>query len=179
MINTIIPAAVGACFALCAAAFADEGLSLTGLPQIIDGDTFSIGPATIRIFGIDAPEAGQKCLGSTGDEWSCGDDATARLADLIDGREITCRGLEADRYGRIISECSVDGKDIGRTLVAEGTAWAFTKYSARYATDEEDAKRAKLGIWSSTNQTPWDYRADRWNRAAAQSPVPGCPIKEA
>jgi hypothetical protein len=26
-------------------------------------------------------------------------------------------------------------------------------------------------------EAPWDFRADRWERAAAASPRPGCPIK--
>ena len=40
--------------------------------KIVDGDTLKIGDVTYRLNGIDAPEAGQKCLTEHGKPWSCG-----------------------------------------------------------------------------------------------------------
>jgi len=41
------------------------------------------------------------------------------------------------------------------------------------------AREAGLGLWQNgvDPQTPWAYRANKWERAAAASPRAGCPIK--
>ncbi len=61
--------------------------------------------------------------------------------------------------------------------MAEGLAWAFRKFTDVYAPEEATARAAGFGIWAAENQPAWDYRADKWARAAAESPKPGCPIK--
>ena len=35
-----------------------------GRAEVIDGDTLAIGATRVRLFGIDAPEAGQRCGGA-------------------------------------------------------------------------------------------------------------------
>ena len=42
--------------------------------------------------------------------------------------------------------------------------------------EEAEAREAGRGIWQTRSQPAWDYRADRWSRAAAAAPN-GCPIK--
>lgn len=90
---------------------------------------------------------------------------------------LSCQALGRDGYGRIIARCFANGKDIGAVLVDAGLAWAFRRYSDDYTAQEAGAKATGIGIWEADNQTPWDYRDDRWDRAAAASPRPGCPIK--
>ena len=44
-------------------------------------------------------------------------------------------------------------------MVANGYAWAFKKYSKKYAPDESNAKHEKLGLWAEEDPTPpWEYR---------------------
>lgn len=62
-------------------------------------------------------------------------------------------------------------------MVEEGLAWAFLRYSDDYALIEEQAREAQRGVWGGEAQAPWDYRANRWERAALSSPRSGCPIK--
>lgn len=135
------------------------------------------GPIIIRLNGIDAPEAGQSCRNKRGMDWGCGTEATNRLAELVSERAVQCRALDRDAYGRIIGQCFSGEVDLGAALVSEGLAWAYIRYSDVYAGLETVAREAELGIWSGANETPWDYRENRWERAAAESPRPGCPIK--
>jgi len=158
------------------AAVADQA-QLIGTVSVTDGDTLAMGPVRIRLHGIDAPEAGQTCKRANGRSWQCGTEATSRLAELVEGRKVECTALDRDAYGRIIAICAADGFDVNATLVDEGFAWAFTRYSDQYAQREAAAKAAGIGIWQGEAQAPWEYRADRWNRAAAASPREGCPIK--
>ncbi|MBA3325494.1 MAG: thermonuclease family protein, partial [Rhodobacteraceae bacterium] len=46
-----------------------------------------------------------------------------------------------------------------------------------YVPEEEAARSQGLGVWQAPTEAPWDYRANSWERAAEESPRPGCPIK--
>jgi endonuclease YncB( thermonuclease family) len=150
---------------------------ITGEARVIDGDTVDIGPVRIRLHGIDAPESDQPCAQTDGGSWKCGTAATSRLADMIDGHLITCEARDRDAYGRIIGVCFKDDIDLNALLVREGLAWAYVRFSEDYITQELSAQAEKIGIWQAETTPPWEYRAQRWERAASDSPRPGCPIK--
>lgn len=160
-------------------AFADEVATLSGKATVVDGDNLRVGIALVRLHGIDAPETGQLCERPDLPSWHCDEAAVNRLVELAEGRFTICSLLELDPYGRLVATCEVSGIQLGPTLVKEGLAWAFTKYSQDYVPLELAARRSGLGIWrnGAEPQTPADYRADRWARAAAASPRKGCPIK--
>ena len=166
-------AAAAAVFVSVAAAGAG---TITGTAQVVDGDGLIVGAVPVRIHGIDAPEAGQKCSAANGGAWPCGEVAGARLAELVAGRAVSCEGLEIDAYNRVVSRCYVDGVDLGGALIDEGLAWAFVRYSSDYVDAEAVPKAAGVGIWQAPTQTPWDLREQGWNSAAAEAPE-GCPIK--
>ena len=150
----------------------------SGHASIVDGDTLDVGPIRIRLNGIDAPEIGQACGRAGGGEWDCATAAANRLEALIAGGPVDCIALEQDPYGRVVATCrSSADEDLGSVLVEEGLAWAFRQYSQVYVEQEGHARAARLGIWQGAAEAPWTYRENRWDRAAAASPRPGCPIK--
>ncbi len=55
---------------------------ITGKPRIIDGDTIEIAGQRIRLYGIDAPEAAQRCVVNK-TPWPCGRNATLALSSMI------------------------------------------------------------------------------------------------
>ena len=154
-----------------------QGAEITGEARVIDGDTVDIGPVRIRLHGIDAPEGDQPCAMADGGSWSCGTASTRRLADLIDGQHVTCEARDRDIYGRIIGVCFKGEIDLNALLVREGLAWAYIRFSEDYTAQEQAARAERIGIWQAETIPPWEYRANRWERAAAASPRPGCPIK--
>lgn len=152
--------------------------TIAGTAEVTDGDTLDIGPIRIRLHGIDAPEAGQRCGEAKGrGTWACGTAATNRLAELVDAAEIACTATDRDAYGRIVAVCYADEEELNATLVEEGLAWAYIEYSEDYAAVEATARAAGVGVWQGKAEPPWEYRANRWERAAEASPRPGCPIK--
>lgn len=155
----------------------DQSMTIQGEIRVFDGDTLEIGPRLIRLHGVDAPERGQSCASREDGHWRCGAAAMNRLAELIDGQQLSCKALDRDPYGRLISRCDVAGDDIGKTLVEEGLAWAFVEFSLDYVQLETDAKERGVGVWKADTQTPWAYRDDKWNRALEASPDGRCPIK--
>jgi len=144
--------------------------------HVIDGDTLRVDGTTIRIFGIDAPEAGQKCRKPGDGTWRCGQAAIAAMEGAVAKGDVTCGDRGKEVYGRTLGVCKVAGLDLGRLMVKEGMAWAFRKYSTDYAETEDQARAARVGIWEQESETPWDYRAKRWEIAEQEAPQ-GCPIK--
>ncbi|MEM7478213.1 MAG: thermonuclease family protein [Planctomycetota bacterium] len=167
LVSTFLAAAIG-----CSVAGAGE---VVGQAEVIDGDTIEIGETTIRLHGIDAPEYGQKCNTSGSRAWQCGKAAKEELIVLTNGN-VRCEGDELDDYGRLIAVCWIGDAEINRAMVESGHAWAFVKYSKDYIDAEAIARSSKAGVWQAETQTPWEFRAERWQVAEQEAPE-GCPIK--
>ena len=79
-------------------------------------------------------------------------------------KRVTCYWKDLDIYGRPIAICStpdnVEGSRIilNSVMVFFGHAVAYKKYSKKFVSLENIAKKEKLGIWKGTFEMPWDYR---------------------
>lgn len=149
---------------LSGAAMAQEGRA-----RVIDGDSLEVAGEAIRLNGIDAPEARQTCRDAFGEDYACGQSAARALQRLVEGRTVTCRTLERDRYGRRIAVCEAGGVELNRAMVEGGWAMAFPRYSADYVEDEGMAARAQRGIWSGSFAAPWDWRRIERQTEVAQT----------
>ena len=122
--------------------------------RVSDGDTIVVltqdkEQIKVRLNGIDAPEKKQPF----------GKQSTKSLANLVAGKTVEIKKEGNDRYGRTIGTVLLDGLDVNKEMVANGYAWAFRKYSKKYAPDESNAKHEKLGLWAEEDPTPpWEYR---------------------
>jgi endonuclease YncB( thermonuclease family) len=159
-------------------AFPARAEEIAGAARVIDGDTIEIGGERIRLFGIDAPEGAQSCLKANRKSYPCGEVATKRVESLTMDRDVRCEGNERDHRGRLLAVCRVGEIEINSTLVREGLAWAFVKYSRAYVPEEAEARAAKRGVFAADNTTPWDLRAQKWGEAErAFLEQNGCVIK--
>ena len=120
----------------------------------LDGDTLKIGDQRVRLWGIDAPEIHQECNG-----WLAGIEASRKLRELVNGRNVVCENRGYDRYGRMIGLCRADGVDIQAAMVRAGMAWAFVKYSRDYVEQEAAAKTDRLGVHAHGCEPAWEWRA--------------------
>src|ERR1700694_4790450 len=113
-----------------------EAADVTGIPKIREGDQVVIGSARIRLGGIDAPSADQLCLNNSGERWTCGIAARDELIKHADNKSWTCHLRQAaDRRGRVIARCEVDGEDIQKWMVRNGWALSYTRFSHDYDDD--------------------------------------------
>ncbi|MEP9369254.1 thermonuclease family protein [Xanthobacter sp. VNH20] len=133
---------------------ADE---VAGPAFAIDGDTLRILDLRVRLDGIDAPELAQTCE-AAGTSWPCGAEARRRLEELLAVPLVTCRLRGTDVYGRRLGTCTATGQDIALVLVREGLALAVSGPAARAA--QEDAQRARRGLWRGRFQRPAEWRAE-------------------
>ena len=131
--------------------------TLTGEARIIDADTVEIAGERLRLEGIDAPESRQTCKHG-GKRYDCGKDATSALRKKIGKESITCQGDTRDRYDRLIAVCYLDELDLNGWLVRQGHALAYRRFSKRYVAAEDEARKAKRGIWQGQFIQPWQWR---------------------
>ena len=93
---------------------------------IVDGDTFWLDGAKIRIADIDTPEIGQpKC----DYEYDLGMKATYRLTELLNLGPFVVSPIgsrDQDQYGRKLRVITRSGQSLGDQLVSEGLARTWT-----------------------------------------------------
>ena len=88
---------------------------------VASGDSFYLGGKTVRVAGIEAPQLyGAVCP----KEAALGRKSAVRLQALLNSGELemTKVGQDLDRYGLLLRNVAVDGKDVGGTLVSAGLA---------------------------------------------------------
>lgn len=125
--------------------------------EVIDGDTLRLNGITWRLYGIDAPEKRQSCP----DGWWAGDQAHRALGRIVWTRKVECEEVTKDRYGRTVGICRADGVDMGATMVRQGWAWAFYRYSYRYVIEDWLARWQGLGIHKHNCQRAWQWRSQQ------------------
>lgn len=150
-----------------------RGGSLVGRAEVVDGDTILVAGERVRLHGIDAPELDQT-FWRHGEQIVCGTMASAALEALTAGVKLRCEVVERDRHGRLVAKVfSPNGVDIGRRLVSSGWAVAYRHYSTDYVAAENEARKAKRGMWKGTFVAPWEWRASpqvRWELQTAHAP---------
>lgn len=135
-----------------------ETAQIAGTASVIDGDTLEIHGQRIRLWGIDAPESGQRCTRPDGEAWRCGKDAAMALSDRIGRAPLSCEVKDTDHYGRKVALCRQRGDDLNDWMVREGWAVAYRAYAKAYAGAEEEARAGHRGLWTSRFEMPWDWR---------------------
>jgi endonuclease YncB( thermonuclease family) len=122
-----------------------------------------------RLYGIDtcAPEQSAR---RGRQSWPCGTMATAWLVTATLNVWLACTTLR-DVAGEHLVRCaSASHPDIAADMVREGVAVAMPATPddpgvRGYARAEQIARKAYRGLWSSTFQMPWDWRASRDTKA--------------
>lgn len=155
------------------ALFAHPGGSvrIVGQAHVLDGDTIEVHGRRIRLHGIDAPELQQECrrdAGRNATPYACGAEAKAALERIIRGNMVLCKPQGHDAYGRILAACTARSIDIGREMVRQGWAVAYTRYSLAYVLEEVEARIANRALWAGDFEKPEDWRHRR--RPVAHSP---------
>jgi endonuclease YncB( thermonuclease family) len=122
---------------------------------VTDGDTLTLltqnRRVKVRLASIDAPEMRQ----------SWGKKSRRALSGLCRGKRAVVLIWGYDRYRRAIGDVSCNGVPASARQVEAGMAWVYPKYNrnAELLALEEQARRARRGLWSSRKPIPpWKFR---------------------
>lgn len=109
----------------------------------------------IRLNGIDAPELGQP-FGKAGKQ---------ALSDLVYGQTVRIEEHGKDRYKRWLGDVyNAEGIWINQTMVSQGFAWVYRKYSSNESLlqAEATALNSRAGLWADTSPVaPWLWRSTK------------------
>ena len=103
--------------------------------HVRDGDTIEVNGIAVRLRGVNCEEWGRPR----------GRQATEQMIQLTRGKHANC-SLNGERTGdRVVGWCSVDGRDLGETLIRDAICSRCARYDPelRYV----DAQRA-AGAWT-------------------------------
>ncbi len=131
---------------------------ISGPACVIDGNTIQIGGKVknhqcwgginARLYGSIAPELDEKCTDTAGSVWDCGQKAKDALARMIRQHSISCYHIDGEfEDGTPVVTCLSGRLDLALEMVAVGMAKIPHNRSKRYQLEEDDAKKAKRGIW--------------------------------
>jgi Micrococcal nuclease (thermonuclease) homologs len=143
-----------------------ELMILSGIAKVIDGDTIKINSDKIRLFGIDAPEQKQLCnktyltilFFTFNKDYPCGKVSSEKLKNMVNNKLIMCKIHDKDIYNRFIAECFKDKTNLNAWMVRNGYAVAYRKYSKKFVSQEDIAKKNQSGLWEGSFLMPWDWR---------------------
>jgi len=158
------------------AIWTDDRVTISAAPKeqirAADGDSFQIGKRKLRLKGIDAPEYSQTCNAANGQIWDCGEAAHGLLISFLAQPGLSCEADAADKYGRSLAICKTNATpDLAAALVAAGMAVSNEFYGLRdYPDEEDDAQKARMGIWQGSFMNPREWRAANPRKRAATPP---------
>jgi micrococcal nuclease len=146
---------------------------LVHVARAVDGDTLLLADGRrVRLIGVDTPET--KKENTPVQPW--GTEAHAFTSGRVDGRRVR---LEFDRerqdhYGRLLAYVYVDDLLLNEELLRAGLARLLTRYpyraemKERFYKAQEEAHRARRGLWSKPAGSKARGAAPESNAAAAR-----------
>jgi len=159
-------------------AWAEEAAAEPPRPLVVDGDSVQTADGVYHLFGIDAPELGQRCR-KAGRWTTCGLDAAFALHRMLGLAlaPLVCTPVTGAEHSDLATCAIGDKQDLAIVLLSQGLAVALPDSSVRYKEAEESARAGRLGLWATDFVRPADWR--RGDRLPEEPMVEtdACPIK--
>ena len=134
----------------------------TGKARIIDGDTIEVAGTRFRLKGIDAPERRQECLDHLQQPFDCGAAAVRTLVQLTKGQKVTCEPVRGTGSGERSGSATCRQASTSTSRCCDrGKPWRLDDRSPDYAAAENEARRARAGLWAGTFEHPGCWRAQQ------------------
>lgn len=152
--------------------------TMGGEDSVYDGDTFTLGEVSLRLWGVDAPELHQRCRQPDGGWEECGETARIQLRSLITNELVQCdrtpslNSGRTETFGRPLVKCRVIGGigDISGEMIRLGYAIPYEN-NAEYGYHDEAGEGAGQNLMASCSLQPdvWRSRDGRSARHAFES----------
>ena len=145
--------------------------------EVIDGARFrGIETRTVyRLYGIEtcAPDQTAR-LGRQ--PWPCGAMAVAWLVTATLNRWLACGSVRMEGDEQLVRCATAGHADLAADMLHDGVAVLAPLAPddlkiPSYVAAQADARKAYRGLWSSTFEMPWDWRARRERQSALDNEV--------
>lgn len=144
-----------AVFLIAAGVVQAKAQSRSGLVSVTDGSRFQMQDSnlSVRLYGIETCDLEQRAF-FNGVAWPCGIVAAGWLTQTTLGYEIKCMDEGSAGYAASYGRCFLPGgEDIAKLALEQGMAIAKREngepIEERYGLIEAEARKKKVGIWSS------------------------------
>ena len=145
--------------------------------EVIDGARFRDIETRIvyRLYGIDTCAPGQTArLGRQ--PWPCGAMAVAWLVTATLNKWLACGSVRADGEEQIVRCATAGHADLAADMLHDGVAVLAPSRPGdleipSYAAAQAEARKAYRGLWSSTFEMPWEWRARHDRQSASDTEV--------
>ncbi|AZO82093.1 MULTISPECIES: thermonuclease family protein [unclassified Bosea (in: a-proteobacteria)] len=142
--------------------------------EVIDGTRFRDieTKAEFRLYGIESCAPGQIATLAR-QPWPCGTVAAAWLVNATLNRWLACAVIREEGDERLARCATAHHPDLAASMLREGVAVLAPAASddpavpPSYGQAEQQARKAYRGLWSSTFEMPWDWRARQPDGARA------------
>ena len=148
-------------FLLCVVEVSAQQFERVTVLRVSDGDTITAltengEQLRVRIGAIDAPESQQEYGAQSRDH----------LLRLLETTTPSLDCYKRDQYRRYICKILVSNEDVGLLQIRAGAAWWYKQYAREqsvedqraYELAEEEARRARIGLWAKNPMPPWEWR---------------------
>ena len=151
----------------------EDGANVT-LVSVIDGDTVVVrdeegGSVAVRFLGVKSFDPTRDKLA----ESRFGRNAMDAITELLRDRTavVELNDPPKDKYGRTLARLSVDGQDVGLSLVQRGLVLVYTAFPfahmGEYLHEQERARAGRVGLWMNPEIARQADLLDReWRRQA-------------
>jgi endonuclease YncB( thermonuclease family) len=133
--------------------------TVSGVAEVIDGQTLSIDRKWFRLAGVMAPDPKQFCLNKEGREYPCGRISATGLMDLVVGSIVRCEtssfSVEENIHTSVEARCFVNDYDLSEGMVYTGWALPYPEDEFRFQAAYQKAKSKKHGLWAGKFTKPW------------------------
>ena len=147
------------------------------MSAVHDGDTFSLGEVSLRLWGVDAPELEQRCRSGE----VCGERSRTHLIELLSGALVQCdqqkslrSGRLTESFGRPLVRCVArrQGRreDVGGRMIEDGFAVMYrsdNRYG--YSVQQAHALESLAGLMGRCMLRPDIWRNNISTRLAFES----------
>lgn len=151
--------------------------------KVLDADTLLVAAKgeeiNLRLDAVDAPETPHPEHGKKGQPY--GEEAAAFVRGLAEGKTVTVRIKELDKYGRFIGAVTLPGgRSLQEEILRNGWAWWNFFFNKEEALNqlENEAIAARRGLWAGKSrggefwpEAPWVFR--RRESAGIRRVLPG------
>jgi endonuclease YncB( thermonuclease family) len=136
----------------------EGGACVWGRAEGFDGGTLQVRGLKVHLVGIQVPSRRDLCVNrATKEEFDCARPARKRMGEVL-SKGVACDILDVST-DKLHGRCRVADGDLGRLLVAAGTAKAAK--DGPYEPDQAAALAAHRGLWATELILPKDWDAVR------------------